>query len=485
MFKTIDIGIVGAYLVGVTALGALTGRGAKTTQEYFLAGRKAPWWLATLSIVATETSTLTFVAVPGIGFSGNLTFLQVAAGFVIGRILVALFFVPLYFKGEIQTSYEILQKKFGPRVRKAVSGVFCVTRLLGDGVRLFSACVVLKEVLAVFLGSWEGNELAAVFIIGILTVFYTFMGGLKGVLWTDMVQLLLYISGGAFALIFALHCIPLGLGEIISNAYAAGKLRFLDVSLGHVFFNGYSLAGGVIGGAMLSMATHGTDQLIVQRLISCGRVKEAGKAVIFSGIIVFLQMAFFLCLGIVLWQLYKYNVNIEFKRPDDVFPHFLVRRIPSGVSGLIVAAAFAAAMSTLSSSLNSLSSVTVNEFHKSFSRSWDEKSLLSAGKSYTVLWGILLILFAIPARDVKGLLDAGLAIAGLTSGGVLGVFLANRFLPGARHPALGMFFAILTVFALWILPKVSGPSIPRLHWTWFTPLGVMVVFLFSLFSEKA
>ena len=481
-FGAVDAGIVGVYLLGVTLAGSLAGRKLKSTQDYFLAGRRAPWWLAAFSIVATETSTLTFVAVPGIAFAGNFTFLQVAAGFLLGRILVAWWMVPAYLEGRLQTSYELLQSRLGGGARRGASGVFCVTRLLGDGVRLFSACVVFKEVLAWMLGPWQGNELVAVAVVGGLTLVYTFAGGMRAVLWTDLVQLFLYIGGALVAVFVALAAVPGGLGGVVDAGLQAGKLHFLNADLGKTFFDGYSLLGGLAGGAFLSLATHGTDQLIVQRLLSCKGVRSARAAVVASGVLVLFQMGFFLFLGLTLWAFYRAAPGgpPAFARPDDVFPHFLVTSLPSGLSGLITAAAFAAAMSTLSGSLNSLASATVNDFYRPLTGNrYTEKRYLRAGRWATLVWGLLLMGVAIPARGIQGLLDAGLGIAGITSGGVLGLFLLSKWKGRAPGAVAGMWAAIFTCGLLWAGPRLHWEWVPPFHWTWFTPVGTAVVFLVS------
>ncbi|HHI68511.1 MAG TPA: sodium:solute symporter [Planctomycetes bacterium] len=481
-FGAVDAGIVGVYLLGVTLAGSLAGRKLKSTQDYFLAGRRAPWWLSAFSIVATETSTLTFVAVPGIAYAGNFTFLQVAAGFLLGRILVAWWMVPAYMKGDLQTSYELLQTRLGTRARRSASGVFCLTRLLGDGVRLFSACVVFKEVLAWMFGPWQGNELAAVAVVGGLTLVYTFAGGMRAVLWTDLVQLFLYLGGALVAVLVAAAAVPGGFGGVVESALQAGKLQWLNADLGKTFFDGYSLLGGLLGGAFLSLASHGTDQLIVQRLLSCKGVRSARAAVVASGVLVLFQMAFFLFVGLTLWAFYRAAPGgpPAFARPDDVFPHFLVTNLPSGLSGLIVAAAFAAAMSTLSGSLNSLASATVNDFYRPLTRDrHPEGRYLRAGRWATLVWGLLLMGVAVPARGIHGLLDAGLGIAGITSGGVLGLFLLSKWKGKAPGGVAGMWAAILVCGILWAGPRLHWTWVPPFHWTWFTPIGTAVVFLVS------
>ena len=350
--------ILGLYLAGVTLFGYLARGRVASTRDFFLAGRRAPWWLACVSIVATETSTLTFVALPGIAFAGDISFLQVVLGFLLGRVAVALFLVPAYTRGRLATSYELISRRLGRGAQRAASGVFCLTRLLGDGVRLLSACLVLEEILDLTLGRAPGNDLAAVGVIGLLTLVYTVTGGMRAVLWTDFIQLLLYLAGGGLALHLALQSIPGGMGGLWEAAGAAGKLDLLEFAP-ESFFGGLSIYSGLLGGALLSMATHGTDQLIVQRLLACRSPRAARAAMVGSGVLVLLQMAFFLLVGLALWGFYRERGLAGRIEQKEVFARFLVNELPSGLSGLIVAAAFAAAMSTLSSSLSSLASATV------------------------------------------------------------------------------------------------------------------------------
>ena len=248
------------YLGATTAWGAWLGRGSRSGDEYFLGGRDLPWGAVLLSIVATETSTLTFLSIPGVAYSGSLGFLQIALGYVVGRLLVAVWLLPAYRTGELKTAYEFLEWRFGIKSRRLASIVFMVTRLLADSVRLFATAIPLTLVTG-----W--SLVTSVIIIGAITLIYTYLGGIRAVVLVDAVQMVLYLFGGVVALFMLERIVPGGWIEILSRASEAGKLQLVDTSFD--FGRPYTLWAGLIGGAFLSMGSHGTDQLIVQRLLAC------------------------------------------------------------------------------------------------------------------------------------------------------------------------------------------------------------------------
>lgn len=456
----IDWAVVLAYFAGTIWLGSRLGRGQRDLEDYFLAGRRTPWLAASLSIVGTETSTLTFVGVPAIAYSGDLGFLQVAAGYVAGRFLVAWWLVPAYFEGRIHTAYELLAHRFGERVRRSSSGVFLVSRVLADGVRLFATALVLQALLPMSLP-------AAILLVTGVTLYYTMRGGLRAVIWNDAVQLVVYVGGAALAAWILLGALPGGWSGTLPGLEAAGKLRVFD--FGWSWVRPYTFWAGLVGGAVLTMATHGTDQMFVQRLLACRSADDARKAVVTSGLLVFGQMALFLLIGSLLFAFYaQFPPSTPFESADQVFARFIATEMPPGLGGLVIAAVFAAAMSTLSSSMSSLASASTFDFGRRLARS--DESALRASRILTAGWAIALAGVAVLARAWGSVLEAGLTITSITFGPVLGVFglaVARRKI--RETGVLGAMGAGLVVAA-------GAHVFTPLAWTWLTPLGAAVTF---------
>ena len=457
----INWGVVLAYFAFTVWLGGRLGRGQRNLEDYFLAGRRTPWLAVSLSIVGTETSTLTFVGVPAIAYAGNLGFLQVAAGYVLGRLLVAWWLVPAYFEGRINTAYELLEIRFGDRVRRASSGIFLVSRVLADGVRLFATALVLRALLPMPLP-------VAIVVVTAVTLYYTMRGGLKAVIWNDAVQLVVYVAGAALAGWILVRLLPGGLAPALSDLRATGKLDVLD--FGWNWSNAYTFWAGLLGGAVLTMATHGTDQMFVQRLLACRSARDAQKAVIASGFIVFAQMALFLLIGSLLFSYYTtFPPALPFETPDQVFPRFIATQLPPGLGGLVIAAVFAAAMSTLSSSMSSLASASTFDFGRRLRAT--EAATLRASRILTAVWAVALAVVAMIARTWGLVLETGLTITSITFGPVLGVFLlavAGRRLEQS---------AVLTAMGVGLAVAACAHLLTPLAWTWLTPLGAAVTLL--------
>ena len=474
-FTVLDYWVLIIYLVLSIVVGTLLGRGQKSLEDYFLAGKNMPWWAISLSIVSTETSTLTFIGAPAIAYAGNLTFLQVVIGYFFGRILVSIFLLPGFFCGNLQTAYEILNMRFGATIRNFSAFIFQVTRALSDGVRLFATALVLSVVTDI-------SDVWTVLLIGIATITYTFYGGMRAVIWNDVAQLLIYTSGALLAFFVAIQAVPGSWSEIINIASVAGKFNFLDFTVNlHV---AYTFWAGLVGGAFLTFATHGTDQMMVQRYLACGNVRHSQVALIMSGVLVFLQFLIFLFIGVVLFSFYQYfPLAQEPEHADSIFPIFIVDQFPSGIAGLIIAAIFAAAMSTLSSSLNSLSSSSVNDFYKIYVVSNASNShYLKVSRIATILWGVLLMLISMLARNWGELLQAGLTITSLTMGSVLGVFLLGIWTVHTSQKAAlaGMCSGLLLTIGVHFSGAVA--------WTWYVLIGTMTTFLIgvlcSSYTEK-
>ncbi len=466
-FTNLDYVILALYLLATVTFGALVGRGQRDTRDYFLGGRHMSWWSISFSIVATETSTLTFIGAPAIAFAGDLTFLQVAFGYMIGKILVSFILIPGYFRGELQTAYELLNYRFGRKIRAFSAIVFQVTRALADGVRLFATALVLSVVTQI-------SDVWTILIIGAVTVVYTFFGGMAGVVWNDVIQLFVYLGGAILSFVLLLDKIPGGWAEVHAVAGAAGKFQLFNLALNP--YQPYTLLAGLLGGAFLTFATHGTDQMMVQRYLACGDKRRSQVALILSGGIVVLQFWFFLVIGVMLYVFYqRFPLQGELGQVNRIFPLFIVREMPPGVSGLIIAAIFAAAMSTLSSSLNSLSSSFINDFYRPrIHPGATERHYLAASRLLTLAWGVVLVVVSLFARNWGEVLQVGLTITSVTMGSVLGIFLLGILSrrTGERAGLIGM---VSGLAAMLILAWTS-----QVAWTWYVLAGTTVTLVVGL-----
>jgi SSS family transporter len=455
----LDLLVLAAYLVGVVLFGVWVGRGQKDVADYMVGNRDIPWWGLLFSIVATETSTVTFLSIPGFAFARDMTWLQLALGFVLGRLVVVALLLPHYFKGRFFTAYEVLDHRFGGPTKRAASLLFLVTRSLADGLRLFLTAIVLQEVARIPL-NW------AIVIIGATTIVYTFLGGMKAVVWTDVAQFVIYIAGAAVAFGILVSDIPGGWRELVATGAAQGKFRVLD--LGWNLTQPYVLAAGVLGGLFLTIGSHGADQLMVQRYLCARTEREAGRALALSGLVVFAQFAFFLLIGVGLFCYYRaFPPAQAFDHPDRVFARFIVERMPPGVLGLVLGAIFAAAMSTLSSSLTSSATAAVHDFYRPLLRPGASSGhLLNATRAFTIVFGLVQIAVGIAGQWLsESVVSNVLTIAGFTTGIILGVFflgiLTRRV--GQKAALAGMSLGLVGMTAV----AFATP----LAWPWYAMTG--------------
>jgi SSS family solute:Na+ symporter len=472
-----DLAIVVVYLLAVTALGmhfrrkqtalaspASNDRNA-ITREYFLGGRSAPWWALAFSIVATETSTLTIIGTPAIAYGGNLTFLQLVLGYLLGRVLIVILLLPGYFRGDFFTAYALIEKRFGVRMRAVAATTFLVTRAIAEGVRVSAIALVLSVVIGT-------SEHFSVVIVIALTLLYTLEGGMKAVIWTDVAQLFIYLAGSAATFFVLLHRIPGGWNEVVQVAAAHGhKLQIFDFSFD--LATKYTFWSGLIGGAFLTMATHGTDQTIVQRLLAARNQRDSRRALLTSGLIVLFQFTIFLLIGVLLFVFSQHIALVApGERADRILPLFLLREMPTGLAGLLLASIIAVAMSNASGSLNSLAASSVLDFSalRGGSREpADDKSFLRRSRNMTFFWGIVLMAFGLVTWGP--LLEAGLTVASLPFGSLLGLFLLGTFnrRANASGALAGMFAGLLAILCVWRLTNIA--------FTWYVLIGCTVTFL--------
>lgn len=468
----LDGAIIAVYLAGITVFGLRFRKRQRSLRDYFLADRNIPWWAIALSIVAAETSTLTIVSIPGLAYDTNFGFLQVVFGYLAGRGIIVLLFIPQYFRGELFTAYQLIERRFGPRLRTLTSGLFLVLRAAAEGVRVFAVAIVVKVALGGALSGMNdfGRDLAAITVVTLLTLVYTFEGGMTAVIWTDVAQLFIYIGGTLAGFFTILHLVPGGWNTVHAIAGEAGKFRIFDFTPD--FFRTYTFWAGLIGGSFLTTASHGTDQLIVQRLLAARSERQSKLALLASGVMVLLQFALFLLVGTMLFVFYKLvPPAVAFTKTDDIFPTFVVTRMPHGISGLLIAAILAAAMSNLSAALNALSSASVVDFYLRRHDEITEARRVLISRTTTIFWGLVLFALAILSRHSGKVVEVGLSIASVAYGALLGVFLLGVLTRRAneRGAMAGMAFGFALEIFIW-----RGTRIP---WTWYVSIGTAATFL--------
>ncbi len=464
--RTIEYVIIIVYLIGIAVFGIISGGKQRSVKDYFLGSKVVPWWAVCFSIVAAETSTLTFISIPGLAYLTNLNFLQIAFGALLGRIVVAFVFLPAYYKGEMKTAYTYLENRFGGKTRSLASIVFLFTRVAADGVRLFATAIPLKLMLNI-------SYPLAIIIIAAVALIYTYTGGVKGIIWADVIQMFIYLGGALIAGIFLIHLLPNGWSSVVNAAEATDKFNIIHLGFSKgfsgFFSQPYTLIGGLVGGAFLSMASHSTDQLIVQKLLATKQLKASQKAIIGSGVVIIIQFAIFLVLGV---MLYAYYGPLNMKS-DDIFPMFIIKVLPPWLTGIIIAGLFAAALSTLAASMSSLSSSAMMDLYQPFfGKAGEEKKQLRISRLFTIMWAFMLVGSAMFfMTTTQAVVVLALSIAAFTYGGLLGTFLLGILVKKARQEDalagfIGGIFIMITVISLNLVA-----------WTWYTLVGVIATLL--------
>jgi solute:Na+ symporter, SSS family len=459
----LDLVIVAVYLAGITLFGLRFRKRQRTMRDYFLADRDIPWWAISLSIVAAETSTLTIISIPGLAYDSNLTFLQVVMGYVIGRVIISFVLLPQYFRGDLYTAYQLIERRFGPTLRGVTAGLFLLTRAAAEGVRVYAVSIVVS----IALGT---GEITSIAIITLLTLIYTFEGGLAAVIWTDVVQTFIYIGGTLVGLFTILHLIPGGWSS--AHAVAAGlhKFQVFDLPFGS-FAKPYTIWAGIIGGAFLTTASHGTDQLIVQRLLAARNERQSVLALLSSGVAILFQFGLFLFVGVMLFAYYQVPSS-SFGRADRIYPTFIVSRMPHGISGLLIAAILAAAMSNLSAALNALSSSSMMDFYFRLRPEMSDARRLRLARGATLIWALVLFGLAVLALHRVGrVVEVGLQIASIAYGALLGVFLLGVLTKRANQTGAiaGMICGLAIEIYVWRMTQIA--------FTWWVLIGTCVTFI--------
>jgi solute:Na+ symporter, SSS family len=463
-FNWMDWLVVIVYLIAITLFGVHFRKQQQSMRTYFLGGKRVPAWALSLSIVATETSTLTIIGTPAIAYAGNFTFLQLVMGYIVGRVVICLVFIPSYFKGEMYTAYELMQRRFGPTIKHATASMFLITRGMAEGVRVLAIATVVSIVLGT-------GDIWSIVIITALTLIYTFEGGLTAVIWTDVIQLGIYIGGTLVAFFVILSLIPNGWDGILANA----GHKFVLWNFSTDYHISYTFWAGLIGGTFLNIGSHGVDQLIVQRLLAARNERDSKVSLVSSGLFIFVQFFLFLMIGVMLYSFYRYHPEETVPASNDaIFPTFVVHHLPHGISGLMIAAILAAAMSNLSSALNSLASTTVVDFYRPFIKSGSSEAReLSISRWITVVWGVVLALLAIVtllSHGMKSVLERGLTIVSISYGSMVGVFLLGVLTRKANEKGsiIGMAAGLISMLAVWYYSTIA--------FTWYVLIGTAITF---------
>ncbi len=459
----LDLSVILVYLIGITAFGARFRSGQHTLKDYFLGGRTIPWWAIALSIVSAETSILTIIGTPGQAYAGNLGFLQVAIGYLLARVVITFVLLPHYFRGELYTAYQLIERRFGRQLKRMTAGAFLVIRSLAEGVRVFAISILVGIVLGT-------GELTSVVIITLLTLVYTFEGGMTAVIWTDVIQMSIYIVGAVLGFFLLLQHIPGGWGEVVSVAAANGG-KFTVFNFAFDLTTTYTFWGGILGGMFLTTASHGTDQLMVQRLLAARDEIDSRKALFFSWLVIFCQFTLFLVIGVMLFVYYHRFPHAAFARNDAIFPTFIVENFPPVAAGIVIAAILAAAMSNLSAALNSLASTSIMDFYRGNNPGKDESHYLWMSRLATLAWGAILIVIALASSKYrKSVFEMGLSIASVAYGALLGVFLLGVLTKRATQSGtiVGMAAGLATM--------VYVSSRTSIAFTWYVLIGTVVTF---------
>ena len=484
-FNAGDWLVIAAYLLGIIGLGVWFGKDQHNTRDYFLGSKNIPWWGVGLSIVATETSALTFIGVPAMAYGADaLTFMQIVLGYVIARIILAIVMVPHYFKGEIYSPYQLFSQAFGLPARRTVGAFFLLAGTLAAGVRVYVTCIPLQ----LMLGMRESQIIWAILLFILLSLAYTYVGGVKAVIWTDAVQFLLFMAGGLFTLFYVPTLMPGGWSGALAKAAEAGKLHWFNGQF--TLHKPFNIWMGLFGATFLVMSSHGVDQLIVQRVLTCRNAREGRKALALSAIIILPLFLIFLLTGTMLWVFYQSHplaMPLPEARPgisknDYVFPIFMLTEVPHVLKGFLIVAILSAAMSSVSSALSALASVSTMDFVKPLARKeHSERFYLRLSKYSTLGWAVLLVVVACLAQKVESVLNAAFSLSGLTAGAMLGGLILSLWWRKGR--ATPVITGMIVSLAAMILISAAKDTL-KVDWPWFTLIGTTITVLVAWLTSR-
>ncbi|MBX3073211.1 sodium:solute symporter [Candidatus Obscuribacterales bacterium] len=519
----VDLLVICAYFVLVVYVGLRFAKGKESFEDFALGGRSIPWFAVLASIIAAETSAATFLGAPGEGFQlCNYSYLQILIGAIIGRIIVARLFIKAFFDYNVFSIYEYLEIRFGSKTRTAGSALFLVTRLLASGARLYVAAIIIAVGYQLFTGTQPTTEqqmviyFGAILFITILTAVYTSVGGIKAVVWTDCIQSSVMFGGALSAIILLIFTMPGGFSTITDFFARTPTPIFLtgtesggsfSANLRSVLTSEYTIWAAFLGATFTAMATHGTDQDMVQRMLTASDYKKSRVSLIASGF-ADIPIAFvFLTIGILMNCYYQQapDPNLPGKN-SEVFAYFILTRMPVGLRGLLVAGIFATAMGSLSAALNALSTSFTRDFYTRRRTAVTEDGTVRAAKVFTIVFAALMTVvagitafFVINHPDSR-IIPIVLGIFGYTYGSLLGVFLLG-FLTKERGSDVGNCIAMVSGFCvvglltgmpaqivetLNLKPSDALNAIPVISFPWRITVGALTTILVaSLFKREA
>ncbi|SFF73145.1 transporter, SSS family [Halobacillus alkaliphilus] len=472
-FTLIDYVIFIVYILGTALVGAAFGKKQKSTKDYFLGGRSIPWWAIGLSVMATQASAITFIGAPGWGYDGGLTRMTTFINVPLAMAFLIATIVPFFYKTEVYTAYEYLERRFDVKTRTLTAALFLIARGLATGVVLYAPALVLSVV--------TGMDLSlTIILMAVIAVSYTVLGGISAVIWTDVIQMVVLWVGAGLSVFVIFQDVPGGWGEVMTTAAQTGMLESLDFSFD--LSVEYSIWAGVIGGFFLHAAYFGTDQSQIQRVLTSKSIRESKLSLVLSGVLMIPQMLLFLLIGVLLYIYYQYAGDPNIENLNELFPRFVVNELPVGISGLIMAGVFAAAMSSLDSALNSLSAVSVRDFYsKFFKKNASEEHYLKASRYATVFWGIYATIFAFFAGNLGPVIEAVNKVGSYFYGALLGVFILAIFTK--RVNGTGAFTGVIAgMISVWAVTAFG-----EISWLWNNLVGAVVAvgvgYVVSKFSK--
>ncbi|MDZ7288335.1 MAG: sodium:solute symporter [candidate division KSB1 bacterium] len=506
-----DVGIIILYFITIISLGLYMGRREESMEDFALGGRKIPWWAVLASIIAAETSAATFLGIPAEGYRlQSALYVQLMVGTILARIIIAFLFIKPYYKYQVYTVYEFLQKRFGEISRIAGSVIFLVTRVLASGVRIYIAAVVLVVAWKFLTGESPTLEqyVVAISIMTLLTTVYTMMGGIKAVIWTDLIQACVMFGGALASLVIIVHLIPGGWEGIKAGTNNFANLKIFSTGLQNertlyeamlsIFRQEYTIWAALTGYIFLVMATHGTDQDMVQRMLTATDYKRSRLSLIMSGVADVPIALAFVTIGIFLYAYFQRVPDSSLPQAhNEIFAYFIINKMPVGLRGLIIAGVFATAMGSLSAALNALATSFVKDFYTPYiKKNAGEKHYVFAARVFTFVFAILMIIVAsLAAYSVLHnpkltIIPIALGIIGYTYGSLLGMFLIGmltRTRGNDRGNLIAMVCGFLTVLVLsgtantllgWFgLPQLE---VPQIAFTWYIMFGCIVTFLVGI-----
>ncbi|MSR74238.1 MAG: hypothetical protein EXS14_02040 [Planctomycetes bacterium] len=484
----LDWSVVGAYVALIVGVGMRAGRGAKSADAHLRADRDLPAWAVVFSVLATEVSAATYIGVPESAFSTNWNYLQFAIGALLGKIIVGTVLVRLYWRLNLPTAYGFLATRIGPRTQRATAMAFVVGRLIGSGVRTFIAAVAFAVVAQVDL-------FAAIVGICCIATIYTMLGGLKAVVWTDVAQGSIFFIGATTAVVFAVLKLDeagVGFGSAVSEALAAGKLQFINLGAGENMLASHKpLLVAIIGGAFLTLATHGTCQENVQHLLNVRTEKGAVRSLIVSGLFTFPIVGMFLSVGTVLWVYHQHlpAEGYSIVGKDEVrrvFPNFIMHVMPSGLRGLVFAGLFAAAVASLGATINAVVATWTKDLFPARTNTLRSVRMLMAGCG-VVLLGVALFFVWWAEQSSDDLVNIALSAMTVLYGGILGTFLCALLLPRRRDGfvVLALCVGIVAGAMLFFHKQIFGLPEPVIAWPWFIPISSLLTFGVTACAPRA